>query len=110
MQCLEPGGGDQPELCPNSGTSSRVARPTTATRSAQSTVRWYARGRPSLSRHERSQGRSLPAGPTARLAAVQTISVTVDPKHFERLAANPARALAELIWNALDADADKIDV
>jgi hypothetical protein len=41
---------------------------------------------------------------------VQTISVTVDPKHFERLAANPARALAELIWNSLDADAHKIDV
>jgi hypothetical protein len=41
---------------------------------------------------------------------VQTISVTVDPKHFERLAANPARALAELIWNSLDADAHKVDV
>ena len=41
---------------------------------------------------------------------MQTISVTVDPKHFERLAANPARALAELIWNSLDADAHKVDV
>jgi hypothetical protein len=41
---------------------------------------------------------------------MQTISVTVDPKHFERLAANPARALSELIWNSLDADAHKIDV
>ncbi len=41
---------------------------------------------------------------------MQTISVTVDPKHFERLAGNPARALAELIWNSLDADAHKVDV
>ncbi len=41
---------------------------------------------------------------------MQTISVTVDPKHFERLAANPARALTELIWNSLDADAHKVDV
>ncbi len=41
---------------------------------------------------------------------MQTISVTVDPKHFERLAANPARALAELVWNSLDADAHRIDV
>jgi hypothetical protein len=41
---------------------------------------------------------------------VQTISVTVDPKHFERLAANPGRALAEVIWNSLDADAHKVDV
>lgn len=41
---------------------------------------------------------------------MQTISVTVDPRHFEQLAANPARALTELIWNSLDADAHKIDV
>jgi hypothetical protein len=41
---------------------------------------------------------------------VQTITVTVDPRHFERLAAHPARALAELVWNSLDADAHKIDV
>jgi hypothetical protein len=41
---------------------------------------------------------------------MQTIEVTVDPRHFERLAANPSRALAELIWNALDADAHKVSV
>ncbi|MCZ7590540.1 MAG: ATP-binding protein [Gaiella sp.] len=41
---------------------------------------------------------------------MQTISVTVDPRHFGKLAANPARALTELIWNSLDADAHKIDI
>lgn len=41
---------------------------------------------------------------------MQTISVTVAAKHFERLATNPARALAELVWNSLDADAHKIDI
>lgn len=41
---------------------------------------------------------------------MQTISVTVDEQHFQRLAAQPARALSELIWNSLDADAHKVDV
>lgn len=54
--------------------------------------------------------RRFPPGRLRDWQAVQTISVTVDPRHFERLAANPARALAELIWNSLDADANKIDV
>lgn len=41
---------------------------------------------------------------------MQTISVTVDARHFERLAAHPMRALSELIWNSLDADAHTVAV
>jgi hypothetical protein len=46
----------------------------------------------------------------SKTVGVQTISVTVDPRHFERLAASPARALAELVWNSLDADAHTVSV
>lgn len=37
--------------------------------------------------------------------------VQVEPDHLSKLAgANPAQAVAELVWNALDADATRVDV
>jgi hypothetical protein len=40
--------------------------------------------------------------------AMTIISVQVDRAHLTRLAANPVKALAELIWNAVDADAKTV--
>lgn len=43
---------------------------------------------------------------------MKTVRVQVQRDHLERLAVNrrPVTALAELIWNALDADANRVDV
>src|SRR5690242_6706134 len=44
-------------------------------------------------------------------ALAETLDVEVQPDHLERLAkCRPASALAELIWNAVDADATTIHV
>ena len=38
------------------------------------------------------------------------VSVEVREDHIERLNRSPVQGIAELVWNALDADADRIDV
>ena len=38
------------------------------------------------------------------------LSVSVQKDHLERLAASPTAGLAELIWNAVDADANRVEV
>jgi hypothetical protein len=39
------------------------------------------------------------------------LDVQLDPQHLERLtAATPLTGVTELIWNALDADAEKVEV
>jgi len=43
---------------------------------------------------------------------MKTISVEVRPDHLQRMAAvkKPILALAELVWNSLDADATEVSV
>lgn len=38
------------------------------------------------------------------------IQVDLDPHHLEELTARPATGLVELIWNALDADANRVEI
>ena len=54
----------------------------------------------------------MPAQDTADLAEWRDVTVTVQRDHLARLArrASPIQAIAELIWNSLDADANAIEV